>query len=264
MIFNASWSQRLQCRSLVFPSLLLLLLCLALLPSVSANTEKEIFVAPHEQDELLFTGANDGQSVELEALNLGLHKLTPSPLCGTSPCHNLKIALNTSFVPFEKQWVLLDHLKPGKRYEVRLCWAATSPTNFHLKLYTPLQVLSDPGLITSLVSYSSRAPPPLRTVDEVDHAVEAPRSLLYLEIGAVAAYYTPDKYRMENPDSVGVEIILDPYFMNIIPESLFPIIGMITLVTFFAWWCSGRIYRALQDIETTEVPENDDREKKTT
>jgi hypothetical protein len=56
------------------------------------------------------------------------------------------------------------------------------------------------------VSYSSRAPPPLRTVDEVDHAVEAPRSLLYLEIGAVAAYYTPDKYRMENPDSVGVEI----------------------------------------------------------
>lgn len=125
MIFNASWSQRLQCRSLVFPSLLLLLLCLALLPSVSANTEKEIFVAPHEQDELLFTGANDGQSVELEALNLGLHKLTPSPLCGTSPCHNLKIALNTSFVPFEKQWVLLDHLKPGKRYEVRLCWAAT-------------------------------------------------------------------------------------------------------------------------------------------
>ncbi|RPB15682.1 hypothetical protein P167DRAFT_482463, partial [Morchella conica CCBAS932] len=133
-----------------------------------------------------------------------------------------------------------------------------------LKLYTPLQVLSDPSLITSLVSYSARAPPPLRTVDEVDHAVEAPRSLLYLEIGAVAAYYTPNKYRMENPDSVGVDIILDPYFMNIIPESLFPIIGMITLVTFFAWWCSGRIYRALQDIETTEVPENDDREKKTT
>lgn len=105
----------------------LLLLCLVYLPSVAGNVEKEIFVAPHEPQELLFTGPNDGQSVELEALHLGLPKLTPSTLCGTTePCRSLRTTLNTSFLDGgEKQWILLDHLEPGKRYEVRICWAAT-------------------------------------------------------------------------------------------------------------------------------------------
>lgn len=104
----------------------LLLLCLVGLPSVLGNVEKEIFVAPHEPQEL-FTGANDGQSVELEALHLGLPKLTPEAHCRTAePCRSLRISLNTSFLDDgEKQWVLLDHLEPGRRYEVRICWAAT-------------------------------------------------------------------------------------------------------------------------------------------
>lgn len=121
--------------------ILQLLLCLARLPSVSANVEKGIFVAPHEPRELLFTGANDGQSVELEALHLSLPKLTPSSLCGTTePCRSLKITLNTSFLDGgEKQWILLDHLEPRRRYEVRICWAATvSPPSENKVLQGPL------------------------------------------------------------------------------------------------------------------------------
>lgn len=107
-------------------ALQLFILCLAGLPSVCGNVEKEIFVAPHEPQELFFTSAN-GQSVELEALHIGLPLLTPSSHCRTTePCRSIRISLNTSFLDRgEKQWVLLDHLEPGRRYEVRICWAAT-------------------------------------------------------------------------------------------------------------------------------------------
>lgn len=105
----------------------LFILCLAGLPSVCGNVEKEIFVAPHEPQELFFTGPDSGQSAELEALHSGLPLLTPSSHCRTTePCRSVQIPLNTSFLDGgEKQWVLLDHLEPGRRYEVRICWAAT-------------------------------------------------------------------------------------------------------------------------------------------
>lgn len=111
--------------SMIFTTLAfqLLLLGLAGLPLVSGNVEKEIFVAPR---------ANDGQYLELEALHLSLPRVNPSSLCGTSPCRSLKTTLNTSFLDGgERQWVLLDHLKPGKRYEVRICWAATVSLHPH-------------------------------------------------------------------------------------------------------------------------------------
>lgn len=105
----------------------LFILCLAGLPLVFGNVEKEIFVAPHEPQELFFTGANGGQSAELETLHIGLPILTPSSNCKTTePCRSLRISLNTSFLDGgEKQWVLLDRLEPERRYEVRICWAAT-------------------------------------------------------------------------------------------------------------------------------------------
>lgn len=104
----------------------LFILCLAGLPLVCGNVEKEIFVAPHEPQELFFTSANGGQSVELEALHIGLPILTPSNCRTAEPCRSLRISLNTSFLDGgEKQWVLLDRLEPGGRYEVRICWAAT-------------------------------------------------------------------------------------------------------------------------------------------
>lgn len=58
------------------------------------------------------------------------------------------------------------------------------------------------------MSYDSQPSQSLRTVDEVDHAAEVPQSLLYLEIQAKAGYYTYDKPRMDNPDTVDIEISL--------------------------------------------------------
>lgn len=87
---------------------------------------------------------------------------------------------------------------------------------------------------------------------------------------------------MEKPDSVDVEIsssnrsqygsentitnywvtVLDPYFMNAVPESLFPIGGMIALIALLAWWGSGRIYSGLGRIGATYVIPIEAQEKK--
>ena len=95
--------------------------------AVLGNIEKEIFVAPSNSQDLLFNGTNSPQSAEFEALHPGLLRLSPSPSCeGT--CHELHVTLNTSFIGSgESHWAVLDHLEQGKRYEVRICWAATVP-----------------------------------------------------------------------------------------------------------------------------------------
>lgn len=56
--------------------------------------------------------------------------------------------------------------------------------------------------------------------------------------------------------------VLDPYFMNIFPESLFLIAGMTILVALLAWWGSGRLYIILQNIGATEVTSNKEQGKK--
>lgn len=56
--------------------------------------------------------------------------------------------------------------------------------------------------------------------------------------------------------------VLDPYFMNAVPESLFPIGGMIVLIGLLAWWSSGRIYSSLGRIGATDVIPIETQEKK--
>lgn len=56
--------------------------------------------------------------------------------------------------------------------------------------------------------------------------------------------------------------VLDPYFMNIIPESLFPIGGMVILIALLAWWGSERIYNSLERIGATDVTAIEVQEKK--
>lgn len=95
--------------------------------AVLGNIEKEIFVAPSNSQDPLFNGTNSPQSAGFEALHPGLLRLSPSPSCeGT--CRELHVTLGTSFIGSgESHWAVLDHLEQGKRYEVRICWAATVP-----------------------------------------------------------------------------------------------------------------------------------------
>lgn len=50
--------------------------------------------------------------------------------------------------------------------------------------------------------------------------------------------------------------------MNVFPESLLPIGGVIISVALLAWWGSGRIYNILRSIGTTDVAKIGGRGKK--
>ncbi|CUS09982.1 unnamed protein product [Tuber aestivum] len=227
----------------MFPARILLLALFSTV--VLGNVEKAIFVAPSNPQDLLFNGANSTE--RLEALYPGLLKLNPSPTC-EGICHQLRVTLDTSFIGSgERHWVALDHLEQGKRYEVRICWAATSPTDFTLNIYTASQLLDNPSLFANMTAYAFHRLS-LSPISELYAPSAAPRSVLYLDIQAKAGYYTHEKPRMESPDPVEVEIILDPFILNVLPESLLPTVVMIVLITLFAFWASGRVYNALRNI----------------
>jgi hypothetical protein len=92
----------------------LLLLLLQLASIAQANTEKTIFVAPG--------------SISLPNVHPGLDDLCLDVLSPhNSSLHvQLPVAFATSDAPRGIQsWYLLDRLRPGQRYELRLCWVAT-------------------------------------------------------------------------------------------------------------------------------------------
>ncbi|PYH49966.1 uncharacterized protein BP01DRAFT_388097 [Aspergillus saccharolyticus JOP 1030-1] len=109
----------------------------------TANVEKTIFLAPSPTLIPTLAPPND---------DLGLPRLSPS-----HSHHRTK--LNVSFPdadsPGTDSWFFLEHLVPGKRYEVRICWLATQPTSFHLATYTLPHALETPDLLGSITTYST-------------------------------------------------------------------------------------------------------------
>lgn len=92
-----------------FPSSLVLLLCSAL---VAANTEKAIFLGPAPSTETSVIG------------DLEIPQLAPSEHC--TNCRAIRTRLATTFAgEGAEHWVRIDGLDEGRRYEVRICWAAT-------------------------------------------------------------------------------------------------------------------------------------------
>jgi hypothetical protein len=94
--------------------MLLFLLLLRLVSIVHANTEKTIFEAP--------------SSIHIPNVHPGLDSLCLDVL---SP-HNssLHVQLPVAFPSIERprgtqSWYLLNRLRPGQRYELRVCWVAT-------------------------------------------------------------------------------------------------------------------------------------------
>lgn len=89
-----------------------------------ANTEKTIFLAPHQSI-----------SASTDLATLCLPVLSPA---GTVFHTHLSVPAVSKEAPHERRsgsWYILHQLNVGQRYEVRVCWAATvSPQ----PLYTPL------------------------------------------------------------------------------------------------------------------------------
>ncbi|ATY58332.1 hypothetical protein A9K55_002567 [Cordyceps militaris] len=161
-------------------------------------------------------------------------------------------------------WFLLDNLSPGRRYELRVCWAAISvkqePTEFTMDVYELDKVWETADLMLSLANYSSdrqsdvedQQPQVHRRRDSSADAKERKASLLLLQVHAAADYFSHHPDLMRNPPPVLVDLILDPYLFNAVPESLLPTAGYVVLVAvamlFLAKWIANR----MTDIATSE------------
>jgi len=63
-------------------------------------------------------------------------------------------------------------------------------------------------------------------------------SALFLEILAVADYFTTNVTLMQHPQPVDVDIILDPFLFNVLPRSLLPTAGVVIVVAIVSFLVS--------------------------
>ncbi|KAH8678162.1 hypothetical protein BX600DRAFT_431456 [Xylariales sp. PMI_506] len=231
----------------------LLFIGACLIASVLANTEKAIFLGP--------------EAINIPATHPNLDDLTIDTL---TPQDNwaIRTRVEASFPnasnPFGRTtWLILDELAAGQRYEVRVCWAATQPTDFRLTTYELEAVFGSPELVTDLSDYSSTR---LRLNQENgvatkpgsgtsapksgDWSSERKASVLLLHLHAAASYYTTNQTLMENVPPVLVDIILDPFLFNVLPRSLLPTVGYIIVVAIISWFLARRISVWLQSLAT--------------
>lgn len=116
------------------------------------------------------------------------------------------------------------------------------------------KVFTTPELISSLSSYAeSRQDVPV----DLRHAKyitgEAKVSLLFLRIIAAADYYTTNKTLMQHVPPVDVDIILDPFILNVLPRSLLPTGVYLIIIAIIAWYLSDHIWQVLSKVAATDV-----------
>ncbi|KAI5258730.1 hypothetical protein E4T42_00535 [Aureobasidium subglaciale] len=219
-------------------------ICLLVVPAI-ANVEKTIFTAPHS---VAFGDARPNL-IDLQLVSLSSKKLA------------VRTVLPVVF-PVEKHprglssWYLLDGLRPGQRYEVRICWAATQPTDFILDPFEVTTVFDTPALLQDLTTYAEERQSLLagEDFDGISEPTAVKRSALFLRIQSAANFYTTNKELMQNPPPVNVDItpaVLDPYLLNVFPQSLLPTAAYILVLAIASWFLSGY---AWSKVQSTTVP----------
>lgn len=83
---------------------------------------------------------------------------------------------------------------------------------------------------------------------KAEEGVGSGESRLYVRIMAKTAYWTDNERRMEVPDVVEVELILDRFLAGVLPESLLRIGAWVVVVAVFAWWLGGVAGKGLAGI----------------
>ncbi|KAK4069865.1 uncharacterized protein Triagg1_6660 [Trichoderma aggressivum f. europaeum] len=233
-------------------SLPFLLPFLSLISPSHANTEKSIFTAPPPS------------SLSLSGLDAAI------PVLGPSTSWSVRTNLSRVF-PQEQQghpsWLLLDNLTPGQRYELRVCWSALvsvlihvvnettkthkpskkEPTAFTLDTYSLTTVFSTPALLQSLTQHAKSAQPRQSQKDSSPNN-DGDKSVLLLRVLAAADYFSHHSSLMRDPPPVLVDLILDPYVYNVLPQSLVPTVCYLVVVGVASWFVARWVASSLTAI----------------
>ncbi|KAK6001527.1 hypothetical protein QM012_002858 [Aureobasidium pullulans] len=216
---------------------ILLYVCFLAVPAI-ANVEKTIFTAP---DSINFGDARPNL-IDLRLDILSSKKLSVRTV--------LPVIFPTEYQPRGlSSWYILDGLRPGQRYEVRICWAATQPSDFILDTFEISTVFDTPALLQDLSTYADERQNVLIENDPEDFGewmTTSNRSVLFLRIQSAANFYSTNEALMQSPPPVYVDIILDPYLLNVFPQSLLPTAAYILVLAVASWFLSGFAWSKLQ------------------
>lgn len=90
-----------------------------------------------------------------------------------------------------------------------------------------------------------------------DAASPTSDSVLFLRIRAAADYYSLDSSLMENVPPVRADIILDPFLLNVFPQSLVPTACYMAVVggiaALLGRWILGQFTKAAESASTAQV-----------
>lgn len=178
----------------------LLLTLLSIFKRSSANTEKTIFLGPEPINV---------PDLKPSFENLDLITLNPQQSTVRLPLQ--RAFPNSSHPKGLSSWYLLSNLEKDRRYEVRICWAATEPTEFWLQEHTVDHVFDTSALISDLATFSEANNHDPRHFSASAQAlkgvkVEGHQSLLFLHIHSAADYFTTNETLMTDPPPVLVDI----------------------------------------------------------
>jgi hypothetical protein len=104
-------------------------------------------------------------------------------------------------------------------------------------------VFANPHLLTSLSTFAYARHAELDAADMQDlqqrkSAPDPESTFLFLEVFAAADYFSLNQTLMETVPPVLIDIILDPYVLNVFPKSLLPTGLYLTLIAVGAWFLS--------------------------
>ncbi|RMZ79713.1 hypothetical protein DV738_g3145, partial [Chaetothyriales sp. CBS 135597] len=131
---------------------------------------------------------------------------------------SVRTLLNASFPTDDstkgtQTWLLLEQLIPGRRHQ--------STTTDELD-----QIRS-------------------RRSQRLSSANAVPTTFLFLQVFAKADYYALDSTMMAIVPPVQVDLILDPYLLNVLPTTLLSTVGFILAIAVVGWLSSGWIIKSL-------------------
>jgi sensor domain CHASE-containing protein len=130
-----------------------------------------------------------------------------------------------------------------------------------LDTYTLSTIFSTPSLLQSLTQHTTISTQQQTNEEEKDphqqqlsnHSLTAANgsSVLLLRVLAAADYFSHHSSLMKDPPPVLVDLILDPYLYNVLPQSLVPTVGYIVVISIISWFVARRVSGYLVSVATS-------------